>query len=105
MTARGIHAGEHAPDAEDLDVEEVLALVNEGSTGSCDSAVPPPSTSPAHPPQGTPRKPDTDQHKATPGPRPVRSPAAPHAPVPAERLSPCPSTPPSALSWPRRSSP
>lgn len=72
MTARGLHAGEHAQDAEDLDVEEVLALVNEGSTGG--PAVPPPSTSPAHAPegtaqtQGTPRKPDTDQHKATPWP-------------------------------------
>lgn len=62
MTARGIHVGEHAQDAEDLDVEEVLALVNEGSTG--DQAVPSP------PPQasGTARKPDTDQPKATPWP-------------------------------------
>ncbi|MEV8543034.1 molybdopterin molybdotransferase MoeA [Streptomyces sp. NPDC051572] len=68
MSARGIHAGEHARDAEDLDVEEVLALVNEGSTGSGDPAVPPPSASPSHAPQGTPRKPDTDQHKATPWP-------------------------------------
>ncbi|WP_406124323.1 molybdopterin molybdotransferase MoeA [Streptomyces sp. NBC_00989] len=64
MTARGIHAGEHAQDAEDLDVEEVLALVNEGSTG--DSAMPAPATSPS--PQGPPRKPDTDQHRATPWP-------------------------------------
>ncbi|MGW0832231.1 molybdopterin molybdotransferase MoeA [Streptomyces prunicolor] len=68
MTARGIHAGGHAQDAEDLDVEEVLALVNEGSTGSGDPAVPSPSASPSHAPQGTPRKPDTDQHKATPWP-------------------------------------
>ncbi|MDV7224216.1 molybdopterin molybdenumtransferase MoeA, partial [Streptomyces prunicolor] len=68
MTARGIHAGEHAQDAEDLDVEEVLALVNEGSTGSGDPAVPSPSASPSHAPQGNPRKPDTDQHKATPWP-------------------------------------
>ncbi|MFD4557449.1 molybdopterin molybdotransferase MoeA [Streptomyces sp. NPDC058469] len=68
MTARGIHAGEHAQDTEDLlDVEEVLALVNEGSSNG-DPAVPPPSTSPSHSPQGTPRKPDTDQHKATPWP-------------------------------------
>ncbi|MFI5884674.1 molybdopterin molybdotransferase MoeA [Streptomyces sp. NPDC051554] len=68
MSARGIHAGEHARDAEDLDVEEVLALVNEGSTGSGDPAVPPPSASPSHAAQGTARKPDTDQHKATPWP-------------------------------------
>ncbi|WP_328681291.1 molybdopterin molybdotransferase MoeA [Streptomyces sp. NBC_01261] len=72
MSARGVHAGGHAQDAEDLlDVEEVLALVNEGSTGSGDPAVPPPSASPSHAPQGTPRtprKPGTDQHKATPWP-------------------------------------
>lgn len=72
MTARGTHThtGEHVRDAEDLDVEEVLALVNEGSTG--DPAVPSPSTSaaPQGTPQtpGTPRKPDTGQHKATPWP-------------------------------------
>ncbi|MFG2370028.1 molybdopterin molybdotransferase MoeA [Streptomyces sp. NPDC048504] len=68
MSARGVHAGEHAQDAEDLDVEEVLALVNEGSTGSGDRAVPSPSASAAHSPQGTPRKPDTGRHKATPWP-------------------------------------
>ncbi|WP_405972996.1 molybdopterin molybdotransferase MoeA [Streptomyces sp. NBC_00988] len=68
MSARGIHAGEHARDAEDLDVEEVLALVNEGSADSGDPAVPPPSASPSHASQGTARKPDTDQHKATPWP-------------------------------------
>ena len=67
MSARGVHAGGHAQDAEDLlDVEEVLALVNEGSTGSGDTAVPPPPASNA--PQGTPRKPGTDQHRATPWP-------------------------------------
>lgn len=66
MTARGIHAGEHAQDAEDLDVEEVLALVNEGSTGDPAVPSPPPQGTPQAP--GTPRKPDTDQHKATPWP-------------------------------------
>ncbi len=88
MTARGVHAGGHAPDAEDLDVEEVLALVNEGSTGSGEPALPSPQ------PQGTPqthttaRHPDTAPHKATPGPRPARSPAAPHAQAPAGPPSP-----------------
>ncbi|MEV0480473.1 molybdopterin molybdotransferase MoeA [Streptomyces sp. NPDC050508] len=66
MTARGMHAGEHAQDAEDLDVEEVLALVNEGSTGDPAVPSPPPQGTPQAP--GTPRKPDTDQHKATPWP-------------------------------------
>jgi len=66
MTARGIHAGEHAQDAEDLDVEEVLALVNEGSAG--DPAVPSPPQQGTPQAPGTPRKPDTDQHKATPWP-------------------------------------
>lgn len=66
MTARGVHAGGHAQDAEDLDVEEALALVNEGSTG--DPAVPssPSQVTPRAP--GNPRKPDTDQHRATPWP-------------------------------------
>jgi molybdopterin molybdotransferase len=66
MTARGMHAGEHAQDAEDLDVEEVLALVNEGSAGDPAVPSPPPQGTPQAP--GTPRKPDTDQHKATPWP-------------------------------------
>ncbi|MEV6480641.1 molybdopterin molybdotransferase MoeA [Streptomyces sp. NPDC051576] len=62
MTARGTHTGEHAQDVEDLDVEEVLALVNEGSTGG-----------PAEPPQGAPQAPGAprapeSRHRATPWP-------------------------------------
>ncbi|MET7573569.1 molybdopterin molybdotransferase MoeA [Streptomyces sp. NPDC005492] len=62
MTARGTHTGEHAQDVEDLDVEEVLALVNEGSTGG-----------PTEPPQGTPQAPGAPRapesgHRATPWP-------------------------------------
>jgi molybdopterin molybdotransferase len=65
MTARGTHTGEHAQDVEDLDVEEVLALVNEGSTGG--------PADPQHPPQGTPQAPGAprtpeSRHRATPWP-------------------------------------
>ncbi|MFJ9633530.1 molybdopterin molybdotransferase MoeA [Streptomyces sp. NPDC091280] len=69
MTARGTHThpGGPAQDIEDLDVEEVLALVNEGSTGG------PPEPAPApqgRPPRASdaPRTPDTRRHKATPWP-------------------------------------
>ncbi|MFJ3896168.1 molybdopterin molybdotransferase MoeA [Streptomyces sp. NPDC090083] len=68
MTARGVHAGEHAPDAEDLDVEEVLALVNEGSTGPAEPAVPSPQPQGAPQTHTTARHPDTAPHKATPWP-------------------------------------
>ncbi|MFE2420391.1 molybdopterin molybdotransferase MoeA [Streptomyces hokutonensis] len=68
MTARGTHthAGEHAQDVEDLDVEEVLALVNEAGTGG--HAEPPPTPQGTSPAPGAPREPDTRQHKATPWP-------------------------------------
>ena len=68
MTARGTHthAGEHAQDAEDLDVDEVLALVNEGSTGEHAVPSPPPRGTPQT--SGAPRKPDAEQHRATPWP-------------------------------------
>ena len=68
MTARGTHthAGEHTQDVEDLDVEEVLALVNEASTGG--HAEPPPAPQGASQAPGAPRTPDTRQHKATPWP-------------------------------------
>ncbi|MDV9179019.1 molybdopterin molybdenumtransferase MoeA, partial [Streptomyces sp. W16] len=68
MTARGTHThtGEHAQDVEDLDVEEVLALVNEGSTSG--HAEHPPTPQGSSPAPGAPRTPDTPQHKATPWP-------------------------------------
>jgi molybdopterin molybdotransferase len=53
MTAPGVRAGE---DAEDLDVEEVLALVNENN-----------GPTPVPAPTGTPHKPDA-RHRATPWP-------------------------------------
>ncbi|WP_329253870.1 molybdopterin molybdotransferase MoeA [Streptomyces sp. NBC_01478] len=67
MTARGTHThpGEHARDVEDLDVEEVLALVNAGSTG--DAAEPPPPPQDTPPTPGAPRKPES-RHRATPWP-------------------------------------
>ena len=68
MTARGTHthAGEHAQDVEDLDVEEVLALVNEAGTGG--QAEPPPASQGTPQAPGAPRTSDTRQHKATPWP-------------------------------------
>ncbi|WP_019073523.1 molybdopterin molybdotransferase MoeA [Streptomyces hokutonensis] len=68
MTARGTHThtGEHTQDVEDLDVEEVLALVNEAGTGGHAEPPPTPQDTPQAP--GAPREPDTRQHKATPWP-------------------------------------
>ncbi|MGW3107464.1 molybdopterin molybdotransferase MoeA [Streptomyces sp. NPDC001100] len=68
MTARGTHThtGEHTQDGEDLDVEEVLALVNEAGTGG--HAEPPPAPrGTSHTPAAS-REPDTRRHKATPWP-------------------------------------
>jgi molybdopterin molybdotransferase len=67
MTARGTHThpGEHAQDVEDLDVEEVLALVNAAGTGAAAESPPPPQDTPQTP--GAPRTPES-RHRATPWP-------------------------------------
>jgi len=76
MTARSTRTGE---DAEDLDVEEVLALVNDHDNRTPGDCVPAPASHDAH--HTAPHKPDT--HRATPWPE-ARATAAraarPHSP-------------------------
>ncbi|MFI6657040.1 molybdopterin molybdotransferase MoeA [Streptomyces sp. NPDC050523] len=62
MTARSARTGE---DAEDLDVEEVLALVNDHDGRTAGGSVPAPAASGHH--HGAPHKPDA-RHRATPWP-------------------------------------
>lgn len=94
MTARGTRQG---LDAEDLDVEEALALVKDGNGtarppgghspaqrgGSGDGT--PPSSSPSSParsPEAGHRADAAEhRHRATTWPGPGRSPPAPHAPA------------------------
>ncbi|GCB47645.1 molybdopterin molybdotransferase MoeA [Streptomyces sp. NL15-2K] len=61
MTARGIRTGQDAEDAEDLDVEEVLALVKEDNGHAAGDHLP------AHPAHGgdhaAPHKPERPEHK------------------------------------------
>ncbi|WP_217140409.1 molybdopterin molybdotransferase MoeA [Streptomyces sp. AC627_RSS907] len=68
MTTPGIRAGE---EAEDLDVEEALALVNEypgPPQGRHDHAPTPPSTTP-HGHRGAPPRPAEPRHRSTPWPQ------------------------------------
>ncbi|NUS27721.1 MAG: molybdopterin molybdotransferase MoeA [Streptomyces sp.] len=69
MTARSARTGAETDDAEDLDVEEVLALVNDHrDAGRTQGKTPPPVPPPTAPTQSDPPgKPDT-HHRATPWP-------------------------------------